>query len=161
VSFRSKGVREVNFKINYDPQLVGLIRNLTEMGFASREPMPVNGTRVAPREVLLALLNHKAPNVSAMDVETIRVVVRGRRDGRRVAEAAESTARYTSEPAISAVARDTGFPASIATLMLGRGQFSGVGVQAPENVVPLEPFFEELAKRHMPVRHWKLRAGRN
>jgi phenylalanine-4-hydroxylase len=45
--------------------------------------------------------------------------------------------------------------------MLGRGQFSGVGVQAPENVVPPEPFFEELAKRQMPVRHWKLRAGRN
>jgi saccharopine dehydrogenase-like NADP-dependent oxidoreductase len=160
-SFRSKGVREVNFKINYDPQLVGLIRNLTEVGFASREPMPVNGTRVAPREVLLALLSRKAPKVSAKDVETIRVIVRGRTDGRRVAAGAESTARYTSKPAFSAVARDTGFPAAIAALMLGRGQFSGVGVQAPENVVPPQPFFEELAKRHMPVRHWKLRVDRN
>ncbi|MGA8268462.1 MAG: saccharopine dehydrogenase C-terminal domain-containing protein, partial [Candidatus Acidiferrales bacterium] len=86
---------------------------------------------------------------------------RGRKDGRSVAAAAESTARYTAKPAFSAVARDTGFPAAIAALMLGRGQFSGVGVQAPENVVPPQPFFEELAKRHMPVRQWKLRAGRN
>jgi lysine 6-dehydrogenase len=123
--------------------------------------MPVNGTRVAPRDVLLALLNRKAPKMSAKDVETIRVVVRGRRGGRRVAAAAESTARYTAKPAFSAVARDTGFPAAIATLMLGRGQFSGVGVQAPENVVPPQPFFEELAKRHMPVRHWKIKVGRN
>ncbi len=161
LSFRSKGVREVHFKINYDPQLVGLIRNLSEVGFTSLEPMPVNGTRVVPREVLLTLLNRKAPKISPKDVETIRVVVRGRKDGQRVAAAAESTARYTAKPAFSAVARDTGFPAAIAALMLGRGQFSGVGVQAPENVVPPEPFFEELAKRHMPVRHWKLRAGRN
>jgi lysine 6-dehydrogenase len=160
-SFRSKGVREVHFKINYDPQLVGLVRNLTEVGFASREPVPVNGSRVAPREMLLALLNRKAPKVSAKDVETIRVVVYGRRNGKRVAAAAESTARYTSKPAFSAVARDTGFPAAIAALMLGRGQISGIGVQAPENVVPPEPFFDELAKRNMPVRHWKIRAGRN
>ncbi|MGC1688307.1 MAG: saccharopine dehydrogenase C-terminal domain-containing protein, partial [Candidatus Acidiferrales bacterium] len=68
---------------------------------------------------------------------------------------------YTEKPAFSAVARDTGFPAAIAALMLARGQFSGVGVQAPENVVPPEPFFEELAKRRMPVRHWKIRAERN
>ncbi len=160
-SFRSKGVREVHFKINYDPQFVGLVRNLTEVGFASREPLPVNGTCVAPREVLLALLNRKAPKVSAKDVEAIRVVVRGRKNGRRVAAAAESTARYTRKPAFSAVARDTGFPAAVAALMLGRGQFNGVGVQAPENVVPPEPFFDELAKRDMPVRHWKIRAGRN
>ncbi len=160
-SFRSKGVREVHFKINYDPQLVGLIRNLTDVGFASRDSMPVNGTRVAPRDVLLALLNRKAPKMSAKDVETIRVVVRGRRGGRRVAAAAESTARYTAKPAFSAVARDTGFPAAIAALMLGRGQFSRVGVQAPENVVPPQPFFEELAKRRMPVRHWKIKVGRN
>ena len=50
------------------------------------------------------------------------------------------------------MARDTGFPAAIGALMLGRGEYSGVGVQAPENVVPPEPFFKELAARGMPVR---------
>ncbi len=161
ISFRGKGVREVHFKINYDPQLVGLVRNLSEVGFASRESIPVNGTRVAPREVLLSLLNRNAPKVSARDVETIRVVVRGRKNGRRVTRAAESSARYTTKPAFSAVARDTGFPAAIGALMLGRGQFSGVGVQAPENVIPPEPFFAELAKRNMPVRHWTIQPGKN
>jgi len=110
---------------------------------------------------LLALLNRKAPKASAKDVETIRVVVRGRKNGRRVAITAESTARYTSKPAFSAVARDTGFPAAIAALMLGRGQLSGIGVKAPENVVPPEPFFAELAKRDMPIRHWTTKLGRS
>ena len=32
-SFRKKGVREVFFKINYEPQLVNLVRNLVDTGF--------------------------------------------------------------------------------------------------------------------------------
>ena len=152
ISFRAKGVKDVYFKINYPPELVGLVRNLTEVGFTSREPVGVNGSRVAPRDVLLALLNRNAPAVAARDVETIRVVVTGRRGGRRVSASAESTARYSSSPAFSAVARDTGFPAAIGALMLGRGQYSGVGVVAPENTVPPEPFFKELAARGMPVK---------
>ncbi|HUJ81411.1 MAG TPA: saccharopine dehydrogenase C-terminal domain-containing protein, partial [Candidatus Acidoferrales bacterium] len=77
--------------------------------------------------------------------------VKGRNAGRRAVAAAESTAKYTNSPAFSAVARDTGFPAAIGALMLGRGQYAAVGVQAPENVVPPEPFFRELAERDMPV----------
>jgi lysine 6-dehydrogenase len=152
ISFRGKGVKDVYFKINYPAELVGLVRNLTEVGFTSREPVGVNGSRVAPRDVLLALLNRNAPKQAARDIETIRVVVKGRRGGRRVSASAESTAKYSVSPAFSAVARDTGFPAAIGALMLGRGQCSGVGVQAPENVVPPEPFFRELALRDMPVR---------
>src|ERR1700724_2289599 len=45
-SFRKKGVREVFFKINYEPQLVNLVQNLAHTGFTSREPIAVNGTRV-------------------------------------------------------------------------------------------------------------------
>jgi saccharopine dehydrogenase-like NADP-dependent oxidoreductase len=159
-SFRAKGVREVYFKINYEPALVNLVRHLDEVGFTRAEKIPVNGTQVAPREVLLALLDQKAPAESPKDVETIRVVVEGRRKGRPVAAAAESTAKYTTRPGFSAVARDTGFPAAIAALMLGRGQFTGIGVQAPENVVPPEPFFAELAKRDMPVRQFEIRRKR-
>lgn len=159
ISFRGKGVKDVYFKINYPPELVGLVRNLTDVGFTSREPVGVNGSRVAPRDVLLALLNRNAPKQGARDIETIRVVVKGRRGGRRVAASAESTAKYSSSPAFSAVARDTGFPAAIGAVMLGRGQYSGVGVQAPENVVPPEPFFKELAARGMPVKVKTVGAG--
>ncbi|MFZ0735520.1 MAG: saccharopine dehydrogenase C-terminal domain-containing protein [Candidatus Acidiferrales bacterium] len=159
LSFRDKGVREVYFKINYDPALVHLVRNLDDVGFTSGDAVAVNGSRVVPRQVLLALLNLKAPKQTPRDVEAVRVVVRGHKNGRRKAAAAESTSKYTDKPSFSAVARDTGFPAAIVALMLARGQFTGVGVQAPENCVPPEPFFRELAKRGMPVREWTPRAG--
>jgi saccharopine dehydrogenase-like NADP-dependent oxidoreductase len=55
------------------------------------------------------------------------------------------------------VARDTGFPAAIAAVMHGRGESPGVGVQAPENVVPPNPFFSELKKRGFTFRRWNVK----
>jgi lysine 6-dehydrogenase len=155
-SFRSKGVKEVFFKINYDPRLVNLVRDLDQAGFTSREPVAVNGTRVAPRAVLLSLMQQRAPKKTARDVEALRVVVTGRSENRRVASAMEMWADYSTRPRLSAVARDTGFPAAIAAVMLARGEIRGAGVQAPENVVPPQPFFDELKKRGFTFGHWKL-----
>jgi lysine 6-dehydrogenase len=153
-SFRKKGLREVFFKINYDPQLVSLVRGLAQTGFTSSEPLPVNGTRVAPRAVLLALLQKQAPAKAPRDVEALRVVVSGRCNGRQMASAMEMWAEHSTRPQLSAVARDTGFPAAIAALMLGRGEIQGVGVHAPENVVPSAPFFNELEQRGFRFRRW-------
>jgi lysine 6-dehydrogenase len=161
-SFRKKGVREVFFKINYDPKLVDLVRNLVDAGFTSKEPMAVNGVRVAPRSMLLALLQKKAPAKTPLDVEALRVVVAGsaRKNGKKtpVGLAMEMWADHTPRPQLSAVARDTGFPAAIAAVMHGRGELPGVGVQAPENVVPPEPFFRELKKRGFTFRKWNVKS---
>jgi len=154
-SFRQKGVREVSFKINYQPELVNLVRSLDAAGFTAREPVAVNGTQVSPRSMLLALLSQQAPQKPARDVEALRVVVAGRERGRRVVDCMEAWTRYTVRPPLSAVARDTGFPASIAAQMLARGEIQGTGVAAPENVVPPTSFLEELEKRKIRVRRWR------
>jgi saccharopine dehydrogenase-like NADP-dependent oxidoreductase len=157
-SFRKKGVREVFFKINYEPQLVNLVRDLVHAGFTSREPIAVNGTSVAPRAVLLALLQKHATTKTPKDVEALRVVVAGRRGRQRSATAMEMWADFSTRPQLSAVARDTGFPAAIAAVMLCGGEIRGTGVQAPENVVPPQPFFAELRKRGFRFRSWKLKS---
>lgn len=156
-SFAKKGVREVFFKINYEPQLVSLVRDLTLTGFTSREPIPVNGTVVAPRAVLLALLQKHATKKTPLDVEALRVVVTGKQNGRRTGLAMEMWADHSTRPQFSAVARDTGFPAAIAAVMRGRGEIQGIGVQAPENVVPPRPFFTELKQRGFRFRRWNVR----
>jgi lysine 6-dehydrogenase len=160
-SFRKRGVREVFFKINYPPELVNLVRTLVQAGFTDPKQMPVNGTRVAPREVLLALLRKQAPKEQPQDVEALRVVVTGRpkspRNGRRISSAIEMWADHTTRPLLSAVARDTGFPAAIAAIMRGRGEIPGIGVQAPENVVPPALFFNELKRRGFRFRRWNFR----
>jgi len=160
-SFRKKGIKDVFFKINYDPKLVNLVRDLDQAGFTSREPVAVNGTSVAPRAVLLALMQTRATKKTPLDVEALRVVVTGtvreRGRSRRVASAMEMWADHSTRPQLSAVARDTGFPAAIAAVMLGRGEIRGVGVQAPENVVPPEPFFAQLKKRGFTFRRWNFK----
>ncbi len=155
-SFRHKGVKEIFFKINYDPRLVNLVRDLDQAGFTSREAVAVNGTKVTPRAVLLSLMQQRAPKKTARDVEALRVVVTGRSKNRRVGSAMEMWAGYSRRPQLSAVARDTGFPAAIAAVMLARAEIRGTGVQAPENVVPPQPFFDQLKKRGFAFRQWKL-----
>jgi lysine 6-dehydrogenase len=156
-SFRGRGVREVFFKINYPPELVNLVRNLSETGFTSRNPIPVNGSKIAPREVLLALLQQHAPAKPPKDVEALRVVVTGRKKGKRTAAALEMWAGHSTRPLLSAVARDTGFPCSIAAIMHGRGEIPGIGVVAPENVVRPQPFFNELKRRGFTFRRWNFK----
>src|ERR1700734_1879096 len=156
-SFSKKGAREVFFKINYDPKLVGLVRSLVDAGFTEREPIAVNGTQVAPRAVLLALLQKKTPAKTPLDVEALRVIVTGRSGKKRVGAAMEMFADHTARPQFSAVARDTGPPPAIAAVMQGRGEIPGVGVQAPENVVPSKPFFGELKKRGFTFRRWNVK----
>jgi lysine 6-dehydrogenase len=161
-SFRKKGVQEVFFKINYDPKLVELVRNLVDAGFTSRDLVTVNGTQVAPRAVLLALMQKKAPTKTPLDVEALRVVVTGQnmknRKKKPLGLAMEMWADHSARPQLSAVARDTGFPAAIAAVMHGRGEIPGIGVQAPENVVPPEPFFRELKKRGFTFRRWNVKS---
>src|SRR6202522_1582074 len=110
-SFRKKGVREVFFKINYDPKLVELVRNLVDAGFAGRDPIAVNGAQVAPRAVLLALMQKKDPTKTPLDVEALRVVITGRNTKKNpknpVGLAMEMWADQTAHPQLSAVARDT------------------------------------------------------
>lgn len=160
-SFRKKGVREVFFKINYDPKLVELVRNLVDAGFTSRDLVAVGGTQVAPRAVLLTLMQKKAPTKTPLDVEALRVVVTGQnkkdRKKKPIGLAMEMWSDHTARPQLSAVARDTGFPAAIAAVMHGRGEIPGVGVLAPENVVPPEPFFRELKKRGFTFRRWNVK----
>jgi lysine 6-dehydrogenase len=156
-SFREKGVKEVFFKINYDPKLVGLVRSLADAGFMSSEPLEVRGVKVVPKNVLLALMQKKAPRKTPLDVEALRVVVTGRAGKKRVGAAMEMWADHTSRPQLSAVARDTGFPLAIAAVMHARGEIPGVGVQAPENVVPPEPFFRELKKRGFTFKRWSVK----
>ena len=160
LSFRSLGVREVRFKINYAPEFVSLVRGLTALGLTSSDSVPVNGTRIAPRQLLLSLLKRRPPEKPAKDVEAMRVVVTGKSNGYRQAVAMEAWASYTTRPSFSAVARDTGFPASIAAIMMARGEIRGSGVAAPENIVPPEPFFQELEKRDIRIRRWSIRPPR-
>lgn len=152
-SFRSRGVREVSFRINYDPRLIETTRLLQHLGLLSTQPTQVESVRVAPRAVLERLLKGRAVSTARVrDVEVMRVVAQGKKSGRPRRLQLDATTSFSLRPSLTAVARDTGFPASIAAQMIARGKIQGTGVRAPEEVVSPQPFFLELEKRGIQLR---------
>ncbi len=151
--FRKKGVRDVFFKINYDPRMIAAVRLLARLGLLDKRPVRANGAELPPRKLLEHLLKRSAmATAETRDVEVLRVVVTGTCNGRKRRLAMEATTRYSLRPSFSAVARDTGLPASIVAQMIARGQIRGAGVKAPEEMVPPAALFRELEKRGIRVR---------
>jgi lysine 6-dehydrogenase len=84
-------------------------------------------------------------------VETIRVIVRGKKGGVAKTLSLDATARYTKKPNFSAVARDTGFPISIAAQMIADGRVREKGVQAAETALPAREFLKEVDRRGIRI----------
>jgi saccharopine dehydrogenase-like NADP-dependent oxidoreductase len=152
LSFKAKGIKEVSFKINYDPQLIEAVKMLTGMGLMEQKPIQVQGKDVVPRVFLEQVLKSRPPSgKSPKDVETIRVIVRGKKRGQAVTLSLDATARYSVRPNFSAVARDTGFPISVAAQMIASGAICEKGVQAPETVIPARDFLREMDRRGVRI----------
>lgn len=153
LSYRGKGIRQCFFKINLDPALVERLRFLIGLGLASAEPVEVRGQKVAPRDLLQALVARlPQPEAPPDDHEVLRVVVSGTESGRQVVYTLDALADADPVRGLSAVAIDTGVPPSVVARMLARGEIRERGVRPPEACVEPLPFFEEIARRGMRVR---------
>jgi saccharopine dehydrogenase-like NADP-dependent oxidoreductase len=152
-AFRSKGVREVSFRIAFPDGLAERLRFLTRLGMTSTKDVEVNGRPVAPRDVLRALLRSMPAAKAAGppdEYEILRVLLRGRRARQRVEDVLDC--HVPGMPAWNVgVDIDTGSPPSIVTQMLLDGRITARGVRAPESAVPAVPFFRELARRRMRI----------
>ena len=152
LSFKSKGIQEAFFKINYDPKLIEATELLAGIGLLKQETVTVSGDKISPRALLEHLLKLRPPSSKApKDMETIRVVVQGSKGGRRQTLSLDATTRYTSRPPLSAVARDTGFPISVAAQMVATGEISATGVHPPETAIPPRQFLERLHQRGIRI----------
>ncbi len=146
------GVREVTFKIAFESELVERFQLLAAVGLASTEPIEVRGQEVRPRDVLSAL-GRKLPQAAGTDdVECLRVVVEGERDGQPASVVAESLIEPDRHSGLGAGARDTGIPPSIVAQMIGSGEIAEPGMFAPEDIVDPDLFFARLEERGVMYR---------
>lgn len=150
LSYRTKGIRECFFKIAYDPTLIERLQLLIGLGLTDREAGPRG---VAPRDVLLDCFKRlPAPPDFIDDRDSLAAVVRGEDSQGSVEIRYDMTAGPQRRPALSAVARDTGFPPSIVAQMLMAGRIRERGVLPPERCVPAAPFLAALARRGLHAR---------
>ncbi|MEZ0229639.1 MAG: saccharopine dehydrogenase family protein, partial [Planctomycetota bacterium] len=148
--FADRGVKEVTFRQGFDADFMGKLAFLVRLGLA--DTTPLDGTEVSPRRVLFELLRRTPPAKPTGPLrryEILRALVRGTKDGRPITVAADCHAPPRAGWGIGPDI-DTGAPPSIAAQLLLEDA-SAPGVHAPEDALPLEPFFRALARRGMRV----------
>jgi lysine 6-dehydrogenase len=155
VSLGYKGVKECFFKINYwgmAPETVKKVKVLADFGFASREPVAVGETSVAPRDLMVAMMGKYVPPLASFLepprnqppdwTKEIVTEVRGTLHGQSVT--------YRVGTLTVKGALPTGVAPSIAAQWLAEGLVEP-GVYPPEVALQPEPFFQELEKRGIPT----------
>ncbi|MGZ3616960.1 MAG: saccharopine dehydrogenase family protein [Ktedonobacteraceae bacterium] len=152
ISFKDKGIHYVSFKIAFPTDFMTKLKFLVDLGFGSDESINIRGAKVSPREVLARLLE-MAPveDVEPQDCDVLRIVANGEAEGQSVEITNQIVVLPYRRWGISAGALDTGTPLAIAGHMLATGEITRRGAFGPEMCVPVEPFFEELARYDMHV----------
>ena len=152
VSFRDKGIRHVSFKIAFPSDFMKKLKFLVDIAFGSDEPISVRGVKVSPREVLARLLEMTpVEDVEPQDCDVLRVVVAGEAQGQRLEIVNQVVVLPYRRWGIGAGALDTGTPLAIAGRMLANEEIARRGAFGPELCIPVEPFFQELARYDMHV----------
>ena len=152
LSFKKKGVREVDFKIAFDETFVDRVRFLRDLGFASDAPIAVGGVSVRPIDVVDWVAMHQKPAKRTgplKQVEVVRAILRGKCAGKKVTRVLDC--RTEGMPAWGiGIDIDTGSPPSVAAQFLMRNRYPA-GVFAPEVILDPVEFFDDLARRKMIV----------
>lgn len=154
LSYAAKGVREVSFKIAFDPEFLDRVRFLRDLGLASHEPIDLTGVKVRPIDVVdkVAMSQPPARQVGKLDqYEVVRSIVKGKAQGKKVTWVVDLHTRGMPAWGIG-LDIDTGSPPAVAAQMLAAGEITAVGAVPPEVAVPTAPFFARLEARGMKVK---------
>src|SRR6266545_3688494 len=142
-------VRTMEYKTLRYPGHVAIMRPVRELGLLSVKPVVAKGTKIVPRDALIATVTPKLTKPNAPDLVALRVEVTGK-DGRRVAW---QLLDYADQKAgVSAMMRTTGYSLAITGLMQVDGRISAVGAHTPDEAVPFGAYVDELKRRGVEIR---------
>ncbi|HET7234882.1 MAG TPA: saccharopine dehydrogenase C-terminal domain-containing protein [Actinomycetota bacterium] len=150
-------VGRVTFKYGLGREFIDVLKTIEMLGMDSTEAVDVKGVKVAPRDVLAAVLPDPAHLGDRMVGKTCAGTwVKGEKDGEprevylyQVADNETCMREY----GVQAVVWQTAVNPVIAMELLAEGIWSGAGVRGPEAFDP-DPFLERLAAYGAP---WSIR----
>jgi lysine 6-dehydrogenase len=152
--FLGKGVRLVDVRGTWRPEIMRALRVFAEFGLTGDGAVSFEGREIKSKAFLREHILQHAAEVGGEGewAFLLNVEVKGRRDGK-----ARRFVYTTSHPArdawgTTATARVTGIPASIGAQKLARGEATSAGVMSPDACFEPLPFFEELSRRGIVVR---------
>ena len=131
------------------------IQSLKECGLLDLTPVDVKGTKVVPREVLLALIEPRLRGgAGETDVCVMYNTVIGTKNGKPTKVEYFMWDEADKVNGISSMARVTGFSAAIGAVHVGRGRITGRGIVAPEDCYDsalYKEFIKELERRDIHI----------
>jgi lysine 6-dehydrogenase len=118
-----------------------------QAGLLETEPIDVGGVPIVPRDVLHALLDPKIrARPGEPDLVIVRVLAKGRKDGRPAEALVELIDRYDGSTGFTAMERTTGWDGSIKAIMNAHG-LTPRGAHPAELAVPGPAYAAELRRR--------------
>ncbi len=131
------------------------VKTLQECGLLDIEPVDAGGTKIVPRDFLLARIEPRLrANPGEKDVCVMYNTVTGTKDGRPVRISYHMWDEADTVNGISSMGRVTGFSAAIGAVMIGKGMIKERGIVAPEDAIYNEGyayFMKELEKRNIVI----------
>lgn len=118
-----------------------------DAGLLETEPVDVGGVPVVPRDLLHAVLDPKIrAKPGEPDLVIVRVLAKGRKDGRAASVVVELIDRFDAATGFTAMERTTGWDGSIKAIMNAHG-VTPRGAHPAEIAVPGPLYAEELRRR--------------
>lgn len=163
LSFKNKGVKEVSFKIAFDPEFTEKVRFLRDMGMGSHDHIEVpalnqDGSPTRARVQPISVTNWVAMHQPATkqvgrlkQYEVVRAIVKGTKNKKKLTIVVDCHTAGMPKWGIG-LDIDTGSPPAIAAQMLAAGEITETGAIPAELAVPPEPFFNRLKVRKMTVK---------
>lgn len=149
--FRNKGVKNIRFYAGFPKHSFEVIKAMIDVGMGSTEPVNFRGSKIVPVKFLTEVCKRIKTPEGYTEKENLWVKIYGKKDGKKrviLMECLVPTLKGWEDAGCNI---DTGMPASIMAQMIKTGVIEQRGSFAPEAIIPPEPFFKELRKRHMKV----------
>ena len=125
------------------------MRFMMGLGFGRSQKIDVR-THLTYRDVLVRRLRNRLGGPHA-DAVLMRVLIRGQKDGTDKTLVFEMVEQYDKESDFTAMMRSTSIPTVATVCLIGQHQIPGGGASVPENVVPREDYYAELADRGLNI----------
>lgn len=148
---KNKGVKNIEFYAGFPEHSRQVIQTLIDLGFESKKPIDFEGKKIWPQDFLTELLKKLGYPKGYTETENLWVLIKGKINGKQKQILMECIVPPLKGWEDAGCNIDTGMPASIIAQMIFKGMINQPGSYAPEDIVPVEPFFKELRKRKMLV----------
>jgi saccharopine dehydrogenase-like NADP-dependent oxidoreductase len=149
VSFKSKGIKDMTFKLGLPTFLHEKLKFIAALGLASKQPIEIGGKPVVPRDLLFELVNRlpKPKPVKPDDHKALRADVRGTKDGQTMDICVQMMCHPYEPWAMATGPYSVGGPVGVTCRMIAAGTIHERGAFPAEACIPPKAFFRAMEER--------------